>query len=310
MEGGYMSSKVSIIMPTYKGADYIEKSIYSILNQTYDNIELIVVDDNGRGSKDQVATEKIINKLLPNERILYLVHDVNKNGSAARNTGIAKSTGKYIAFLDDDDCFFSDKIQKQVELFEKLPETYGLVYGGLNERYSDGRIITIIPKKTEEFLYEFLRGNLYVCSSTLMFTSKAVHEVGAWDESFRRHQDMEYVVRVAAKYKVACIEEPCIIKERIDRNLPQDAKKAEVYRLHYLTKMQPYIDMFDVSKKREIYFFHYLAIGKAFLKNKKIFPALKYAFMSKRPVKMIVQYSKDLIKYVRKYKSKKIFCKK
>jgi glycosyltransferase involved in cell wall biosynthesis len=287
-------------MPTYKGADYIEKSIYSILNQTYENIELIVVDDNGRGSKEQIATEKIINKFLPNERILYLVHDRNKNGSAARNTGIINSTGKYIAFLDDDDCFFPDKIQKQVELFEKLPETYGLVYGGLKEQYVNGKINTIIPKKVDDFLYEYLAGNLYVCSSTLMLTAQAVHEVGAWDESFRRHQDMEYVVRVAAKYKVACMEEACIIKERVDRNLPQDAKKAEMYRLHYLTKMQPYIDMFDVSKRQKIYFFHYLAIGKCFLKNKKILPAIKYAFISKRPVRMIVQYSKDLIKYVRK----------
>jgi hypothetical protein len=117
---------------------------------------------------------------------------------------------------------------------------------------------------------------------------------------------MEYVVRVAAKYKVACLSEPCIVKERVDRNLPQDAKKAEIYRLHYLAKMQPYINMFDISKRRKIYFFNYLAIGKVFLKNKKILPAIKYAIISKRPIKMIIQYNKDFAKYVKRSRNKKI----
>lgn len=292
-----MQSKVSVIMPTYKGSSLIKKPIESVLNQTYKNIELIVVDDNGKGTDEQMATQAIVNEYLKDTRVKYICHRFNKNGSAARNTGIREADGDYIAFLDDDDCFMESKIEEQVELLDALSDEYGLVYGGVTEVFSDGREKTILPRKSDDFLFAYLAGRLYVCSSTILLRRKTVEKTGLWDESFLRHQDMEYMVRVAAEYKVDFINKPCIKKFRIDRSFPQDGKKFELFRLHFLNKMKPYIELYDKEKQQEIYFFHYFAVGKAYLKNKRIKPAVLYAIRSGSPIKMILLYIKDMVKY-------------
>ena len=124
-----MNPLVSIIMPTYKGTDNICIAIDAALRQTYDNIEIIVVDDNGEGTENQIETEKLLQKYIKDNKIRYIRHKKNINGSAARNTGMKVSSGKYISFLDDDDdVLMPEKIEKQVRLFEQLDDGFGLVY--------------------------------------------------------------------------------------------------------------------------------------------------------------------------------------
>ena len=98
-----MSKLVSVIIPTYSRPDFISRAIESVLNQTYKPIEIIVVDDNGRGTNNQILTEQVLTNFIRSNQIKYIVHEKNKNGSAARNTGAASSHGEYITFLDDDD---------------------------------------------------------------------------------------------------------------------------------------------------------------------------------------------------------------
>ena len=128
---------VSVIIPTYRGADKICRAVDSVLSQTYTDIEVIVVDDNGKGSDAQKLTEQAMLRYKDDSRVKYIAHPVNKNGSAARNTGIAASKGSLIAFLDDDDVFLPQKTAVQVELFNGLSDEYGLVYGSFVERISD-----------------------------------------------------------------------------------------------------------------------------------------------------------------------------
>lgn len=292
-----MQKKVSIIMPTYQGYNLIAKSIKSILGQTYTNIELIVVDDNGEGTEAQLKTQQVIDTFSHDKRLIYIAHKKNKNGSAARNTGIRAATGSYLAFLDDDDCFFEDKIAKQIAKMESLPATYGMVYGGLEEFYSENNKKIILPHEVDDFLFSYLAGSLYVCSSTIFLKTEVINRVGFWDESFRRHQDMEFISRVAAEYDVSFIDEPCIKKVRLDRNLPSDGKKCEILRLHYLNKMKPLITKYGKKEQREIYFFHYLSIGKNYIKNRDFIPAIKYALKSKKTISMLRYYVKDAMKY-------------
>ena len=80
--------RVSVIIPTYKRSKYLIRAINSILNQTYKNVEIIVVDDNGKNTPDQIETEKELQKYINNKHIIYSVHEKNKNGAAARNTGV------------------------------------------------------------------------------------------------------------------------------------------------------------------------------------------------------------------------------
>ena len=101
--------KVSVIIPTYKGSDNLIRAIKSVLNQTYKNIEIIVVDDNDENSIFRKENEERLKSFIDDNKIIYLKHKCNKNGAAARNTGLRKSSGAYITFLDDDDYFLYNK---------------------------------------------------------------------------------------------------------------------------------------------------------------------------------------------------------
>ena len=119
-----MQQLVSVIIPTYKGADKINSAVDSVLNQTYKNIEVIVVDDNGENEPEQLLTAEKMKKYETFENVKYLVHKKNINGSAARNTGIRASKGFYLGFLDDDDVFLPEKTQKQVADIMGISQSY------------------------------------------------------------------------------------------------------------------------------------------------------------------------------------------
>lgn len=125
---------VSIVITSYKGTDTIERAVISAVEQSYPMIEIIVVDDNGIGTEEQLATEaivRIIREKYPQKRICYIPHKQNKNGSAARNTGMRAARGKYIELLDDDDAFRAQKTEKQVGVLEEKGIEYGLCYTGM-----------------------------------------------------------------------------------------------------------------------------------------------------------------------------------
>ena len=102
----------------------MKRAIQSVLEQTYYELECIVVDD---ASKDQ--TEEVISS-FEDDRLRYFRHEKNKGASAARNTGIKHAKGELIAFLDDDDEWISTKLEKQVPFLQSLPESFGMVYCG------------------------------------------------------------------------------------------------------------------------------------------------------------------------------------
>ena len=108
------SPTISVIIPTYNRADFIGRAIESVLDQTYQDFEIIVIDD---GSKDN--TENIV-KSFDDTRITYIRLKDNKGAAVARNTGIGTARGKFIAFQDSDDEWLPQKLAKQMEVFEKV----------------------------------------------------------------------------------------------------------------------------------------------------------------------------------------------
>ena len=196
-----MINLVSVIIPSYGGGQYLARTIDSVLNQTYPNIEIIVVDDNGVGTSNQLSTQKVMQKYDTNEKVKYVCHEVNKNGSAARNTGFRHSSGKYIALLDDDDEYLSEKIEHQVADIEKLDDSYALVYCGNEVVY--GEDVKIKPKtKSGHLFYEVMMHEVTIGSDSLLIRRSVWEELNGFDESFRRHQDYEFTARAAHKYKV------------------------------------------------------------------------------------------------------------
>lgn len=115
---------VSVIIPTYNRAHLLGRAIQSVLAQTYEDFEIIVVDD---ASTD--VTEQVV-KSFADDRINYIRHQKNKGGSSARNTGIKAAKGEFIAFLDSDDEWVPKKLEKEINRLQTLSNEVGVFYGG------------------------------------------------------------------------------------------------------------------------------------------------------------------------------------
>jgi len=205
---------VSVIIPTYNRAHLIGKSIKSVLNQTYQDFEIIVIDD---GSTDN--TEETV-KSFNNFKIRYICHTNNQGVSVARNTGIRASRGKYIALLDSDDKWLPEKLDKQIKTFKsELPEV-GVVYSNVLYIDESGKNMNKLgnPKKVEGYIYEDLLGENYVgTSSTLLIKKECFNRVGLFDDLLKAQQDWDMWVRIAKYYRFALIKIP-LVKYRFHSN--------------------------------------------------------------------------------------------
>ena len=128
MSNNSSSPLVSVIIPTYGRSAYLPRCVCSVLEQSYSAVEIFVVDDNNPDTEARRETEKAMEQFADNPKVHYLRHDKNRNGSAARNTGLRAASGKYVAFLDDDDMFVREKIEKCVARMESLDDSYGMCY--------------------------------------------------------------------------------------------------------------------------------------------------------------------------------------
>jgi len=195
---------VSVIITTFNRAHFLRRAIKSVLNQTYKDIEIIVVDDCSNDNTEKVVSECIRN----NKNIKYIRHNKNKGLSAARNTGIKHSTGKYISFLDDDDELLPKKIQKQVEFLEKHKNIDAIYCGYI--RKSDNFEQVYIPKKITNFLKESLILPLSVIHS-LLIKKECFSKIGLFDENLKYFEDWDLWIRLSAEVNLAIINEPLVV---------------------------------------------------------------------------------------------------
>lgn len=167
---------VSAIVPTYNRAHSIGKSINSILTQSYQDFEIIVVDD---CSTDN--TEEIV-KSFKNPRIKYIQHQHNSGAAVARNTGIENSSGCYIAFLDSDDEWLPQKLAKQVELLQQSQPEVGVVYTGMEIVNEFDRVKRIkVPTHRGSLHTTLLFANVVGTPSTVMVKREYLEQVQGFD---------------------------------------------------------------------------------------------------------------------------------
>jgi glycosyltransferase involved in cell wall biosynthesis len=285
---------VSVVITTYKGKDSIDRAVRSVLSQTYQNIEIIVVDDNGKGTTDQIATESLVTA-LSDERLQYIPHEVNKNGSAARNTGINTAKGKYVALLDDDDSFRIDKIEKQVKALED--SECKLCYTGLMIHYLDGRNFVQTQNDHGRIFEKVISRKIHAPSSVLMFERSAALEISGFDDSFKRHQDWEFLDRMANKYEIAVVPDICMDRYIYSRNSAANPEQYELNRRYYLEKMSLYINKLPRKKRDAVYDFHYRSICKEYLRSGKYFEAAKKILLCKHKVNTIQIIIRDYLEY-------------
>lgn len=223
---------VSVIIPTYKGYTQLSRAIESINSQTYKNIEIIVVDDNGDRTEAQKKTEDIINSIDTLFPLHYIKHHQNKNGACARNTGIAASKGDYICFLDDDDYYFPEKITKCVNRLREKEDCNG-VYTSVGI-IKNGNIEILTEAKEEGNLCrQLLLDECFLgTGSNIFLTRKAIDVIKGFDERFKRNQDVEFMLRYFQHFKIAKIPDILVIKGNNGTyNIPSFEKMLECKQL-------------------------------------------------------------------------------
>jgi glycosyltransferase involved in cell wall biosynthesis len=184
---------VSVVIPTYKRNEYLPEAVESVVEQTYDNIELFIVDDGSPEPVAETLTDIDLDRL---SSVTFVRHNENRGANVARNNGIRAATGKYVAFLDDDDRWHETKISRQVETFEESGPEVGVVYTG---RRVDSPGGTTVSKPTAEgdVLEELLRGTNFGQFSSVMVKSDVIDVAGLPDERFPAWQDREWFFRLA-----------------------------------------------------------------------------------------------------------------
>ena len=198
------NQKVSVIITTYKRKfEEIKISLESVLKQTYRNIEIIIVDDNGKGTELQCEIEEKINKYESPFLIKYIINENNYGAQVSRNKGILNSTGEYLAFLDDDDKWENEKIELQIKEFKD--ENVGLVF-------SQGWLININDSKKKPYNMskcfinrvdsnDMLYGDYIGTTSQVVIKREVFAQVGLFDVNQPARQDYEMWIRISLKYK-------------------------------------------------------------------------------------------------------------
>ena len=282
--------KVSVIITTFGNPFLLKNAITSVFKQTLDSIEIIIVDDNNQDTEARFLTENIVNNFNDSGRkIIYLKHKHNKNGSAARNTGIIIAQGKYISFLDSDDEYCKERLKKCYNKMEQCSDKIAGVYTGCEFR-KNGKIYNVNKNiQSGNFIINTLACTFKFGTGSNIFIRKSiVHELDGFDETFLRHQDYEFLVRVFEKYVIEAIPEVLIIKNNDNLNLPGVEKMIDI-KSQFLHKYKSIIEGLHYNNQKYIYHSHYISIAEHALKTKKISIANDYYLLAKEKASLTIR---------------------
>ena len=206
--------KVSVIIITYNRAQWLKTAMQTVLDQTFEDFELLIIND---GSSDD--TENTVESFC-DPRVRYVKHAQNQGEGVARNTGMQHAKGEYIAFLDDDDEWFPNKLQLGVELLDSQPKQVGLVHSALINFHADSSDEVEKGSPVEQVsgkVFEKLMEETFVTLSTVMARKAGFDTVGRFDLSIPAIRDYDMWVRISKKYEFAYIDLP-LVKYRIHRD--------------------------------------------------------------------------------------------
>jgi glycosyltransferase involved in cell wall biosynthesis len=195
------------------------KAIDSALNQTYKDIEIIVIDDGSSDNTQELLVQKY------RDKIRYFYQE-NRGVACARNAGIQESRGEYIAFLDSDDTWMPAKLDAQMKIFQSDTDV-GLVYCGYTTLDMQGEILgQVKPACKGVIYYDLILGN-QMGTSSVVIKRECVERVGFFQSRYSPAEDYEYWIRISKKYKVDFIEDPLVQYIVHDKGLSQNSREME-----------------------------------------------------------------------------------
>lgn len=198
---------VSVIIPTYNRHRLLSQAIESVLNQSHEDYELLVIDDASEKPPDSIIQS------YSDSRIRYIKKDKNEGACKARNTGIRKSCGEFIAFLDSDDIWEPDKLTKQLEVFKNNPGV-GVVYTGTKIVRQNREYIGHIPSERGNIFRKQLLRDQVAPTSAVMVRKSCFDRVGMFDPSLPARQDYDMWIRLSREFDFDFVKYPLTIIHR------------------------------------------------------------------------------------------------
>ena len=265
-----MGCLVSVIIPTYKRKlDYVSNALQSVINQTYDNVEIVVVDDS---PSDFPYRDEIKNYIesLNNNKIIYIRNEKNLGGSLSRNVGINASHGEYITFLDDDDEYMPGKVEKQLNFM--LESGCDLSFSNMIMYRLDGKVCDFRDHKgiknydNDTLLRYHLTKNLSGTPS-FMFKADKLKKIGGFRDAKMGQDFFLMLIAIEAGLKIRYFDS-CDVKvyKHNDGGISQGKNKIDGENMLYEFKKQ-YFDRLSKNEIRYVKFRHNMVMSVAYKRN-------------------------------------------
>lgn len=300
-----MNKKVSIIIPTYNRPKLLKKAIDSVLLQTYQNFEIIIIDD---CSKENI---KVLIDNYRSKKIKYFRNETSLYAAGSRNKGIKKADGDFIAFLDDDDIWLPNKIEDQIKLFEKN-KNLGLVYSGIKLNFDDNISYSTLPTKSGKIYKDMLIKN-HIGGTISVMVKKEALQNNLFDTEFPAREEYDLWIRISKKWEVDYVNDVKAIafyRNNIKR-ISTDLKNYEIAITKLNKKYKNEINnvLNNKEKKiREALQYHFLGSQAIKTNNKNL--SLKYfmkSFKKNPTIKSLFILVTSLFGYKALIKARKIY---
>jgi glycosyltransferase involved in cell wall biosynthesis len=265
---------ISCIIPTFNRSASLVLAIKSALSQTYRNIELLVVDDQSADN----TSEEVAKIAQTDSRVKYFYNPV-KGGNNARNLGIKNATGRYIAFLDDDDTWLPGKLEKQIKPFFYCGPELGVVYCRFKRKSYHGKVSKGHPSKFTNCWYGYILKKLlkrnFITTSTILARADVFESCGGFNPSYKSFQDWELLTRIATMYKFFYIKKVLVEQNESGDSITRDKKGRALTKIKHLKQFKEHYE-----KNPRILSQRYSSLGVTFFKLKRYGFAKKFFMMS------------------------------
>lgn len=263
---------VTIVIPTYGRSEMLYNAIDTVINQTYTNIEIIVVDDNQPDSNYRKENIEMINQ-IKDDRLVYIQREKNGGGSAARNTGIFSSNGDYITFLDDDDLYLENKVYNQIKYIEE--GNYDVVFSNMIIKNKNGKVIdyknyTDIKKLDNTSLLKYHLTKQITGTPTFMFKAEVIKEINGFDDFKMGQEYMLMHKTIKGNYKLGYLDSNDVIVnlhdgERISNSVNKINGQKQIY--NFKRSHDKILNKFE---RNFIIMRHYLVLSVFHLRRKEL----------------------------------------
>ncbi len=206
---------VTVVLTTCKRApEIVKRAVLSILAQTYHNWELIIVDDSPQEYEYRTEIKELVISIVPSNKLLFIQNSINKGACYSRNIGLNSAKGEYIAYIDDDDEWLPEKLEKQVCALKLSSTNVALVYGSyfsVYEQNSRRELIELKDVSGMKFRDLLYMGNQIGGMSMPLLRTQCVLAVGGFDELMQSSQDSDLWLRILNQYDIKYINIPLVL---------------------------------------------------------------------------------------------------